>query len=745
MNLLRHILCMSLMAFYLSSLAQVKTNFNSEVVLTNQGTFKKNYRAQVDFEIPTKNIDELKEKERRENENSKGEKPFRFAEASAVNLDIANQINWVTDSNYAYGKFTIKLKGALSASINFDDFYLPQGTEMYIYNQNGNMITGPITENENNLNKVWGSWVLKGEFLIIEVKTPISTKSTLLLHSNNIAYGYKEIYKVQTAGFGQSAPCEINVLCPLGTGWEAERSSVALVLNDNGIEWCSGAMIMNTCSTSRPFFLTANHCYATIPIQNVKAWRFTFQAWSPTCTPSQNNSGVTYNGSTLRANWSGTDFCLVELNNTPPINSGINYAGWSRNTTGITGTTILHHPSGDVMKIARDNNAPVFNNFQGAQCWQLVVDNGTTEGGSSGSPYFDQNHRIYAQHSGINDFNLPVCQQVNKFGGRFDVSWTGGGTSATRLRDWLDPSNSNTMVTNTASIADLFPTGSFTINGADYICNSETYSVNLPLTGVSVSWQILQAGSVVSSSTSGNSVTISKIKNGSIELDAIITNLCDNSTRVVKKTLIVGTGTTGKFWLHGQNFNYTATGPGNYYSVCPNESLWFEPYYGTSGNPATSHIWTISGSYTLLSGLNGSTLSVIAPPNVQDAFSISYQYYSVCGGWSDIAYGGAGVMNCAGGEEPYRIQHKTPEKELAINTKPGVHPNPARTTLIVDVAFDHPKGQIALVDMNGKQVYQANITGKRNIINVSSFSSGVYLLRLTINGKTETTKVVISK
>ncbi|MEJ7679960.1 MAG: hypothetical protein WKG06_19295 [Segetibacter sp.] len=87
------------------------------------------------------------------------------------------------------------------------------------------MITGPITENENNPNKIWGSWIYKGEFVNIEIKTPISTKEHLLLHLNNIAYGYKEIYETQVGRFGQSASCEINVVCSLGTGWEKEKYS----------------------------------------------------------------------------------------------------------------------------------------------------------------------------------------------------------------------------------------------------------------------------------------------------------------------------------------------------------------------------------------------------------------------------------------------------------------------------------------------------------------------------------------
>ncbi|MDP1811442.1 MAG: T9SS type A sorting domain-containing protein [Sediminibacterium sp.] len=480
--------------------AQVKTNFNNETLITIQGRFAKNYKIQIDFELPSKNINELLEKEKNEMAKSNETKPFRLAVPVSVDLDIAKLTNWTYDKEYAYGKFTVKLNGALSASINFDKFYLPKATEMYVYNENGNMITGPVTENENNTNKIWGSWVYRGQFLTIEIKTPVSTKEQLLLHSSNIAYGYKEVYKsLKVGGFGQSGTCNINVLCPLGNGWEPERNSVALILDANGQYWCSGSMIMNTCTTNQPFFLTANHCYATNPVQNVSAWRFTFQAWSATCTPSQNSDGVIYNGSTLRANWTNSDFCLVELNNTPPTNSGINYSGWTRSTTPAQNATGIHHPSGDVMKISRAANPVSIASAFGTtnQHWRADWTEGVTEGGSSGSPLYDQNHRIIGQlHGGPS-----ACgsSQLWDFYGRFDLSWTGGGTNTTRLSNWLDPSNSGAMTTNTTNVANLSTIGGAINSVVGY------YTVNSGTTQTSIANDTYQQIYVPRSST----VTIS--------------------------------------------------------------------------------------------------------------------------------------------------------------------------------------------------------------------------------------------
>jgi hypothetical protein len=135
-------------------------------------------------------------------------------------------------------------------------------------------------------------------------------------------------------------------------------------------------------------------------------------------------------------------FCL-SINTTPPVNSGIHYAGWSRSTVAANNATGIHHPRRDVMKISRANNPVSVASAFGTtnQHWRAdwsPQNNGAgqtvtpiTEPVSSGSPLFDQNHRIIGQLHGGPSF----CggTQLWDFYGRFDLSWTGGGTNATRL------------------------------------------------------------------------------------------------------------------------------------------------------------------------------------------------------------------------------------------------------------------------------------------------------------------------
>jgi lysyl endopeptidase len=588
-----------------------------------------------------------------------------------------------------------------------------------------------------------GSWVYRGEYLTIEIKTPNRTVGDLILHANNIAYGYKGVYETRTAGFGTSASCNINVLCPLGTGWEAERNSVALILDDKGQDWCSGAMIMNTCNSNRPFFLTANHCFTG---QDVTKWRFMFQAFSPTCTPNQNSNGVTFNGSTLRANSAGTDMCLVELNNTPPANSGINYAGWNRSTTGISQATIIHHPNGDVMKITRDNDAPIFDNFGGAQCWRLTTDQGTTEGGSSGGPYFDQNRRIIGQHFGIDDGNLAICNQVRKFGGRFDLSWTGGGTNTTRLSNWLDPANNNQQAINTANIANLqayVDVNSLAILGPQLICNSADYSIsNLP-TGAIVTWSISTGGATLILAPNTPLVNQLRITNKKFYLvtpilTALISNLgCEipNQTRVMTIANDVSTAVSYAYTQEACTF-YNVPHPSQSGTIVSNSSPVFV-HQGcmvyvnigigrtvTLGSGGTPLFWGFGPSYypnslyfQLPLGSGGTPFTFTVGGNGACS-QRTLLFFSYSG---NARYAFAATPNPA--KDQLTVTAKEDEVYLAENKLSSTKESLQFTMNIYDAAT------------NALQMTQLSDVGSmQHSLNVSNLKTGYYVLQI-VNGK----------
>lgn len=697
-------------------LAQVTTNFNNENVISSRGKFLKDYRQNIDFTIPTKSIDSLLSIERRELTQSTEVKPFRLAAPIKINLDIVKLANWTYDKDFAYGKFTIKLSGALSSSISFDKFYLPENTELFVYNESGKMITGPVTEKENNQNKVWGSWVYQGDLITIEIKTPTASISDLILHSDNIAYGYKEIYKsIKVGGFGQSGSCNINVICPLGNGWEEERNSVSTILSADGDEFCTGSLIMNTCGTNVPYYLTANHCFDG----NTSGWRFAFQAWSTTCpNPGVNTNGVIYNGSTLRARNAASDFCLVELNTTPPANSGLHYAGWTRSATPAQNATAIHHPRGDLMKISQANNPVSIDSYGGStnQHWRAdwsPQNNGNgqivtpiTEPGSSGSPLFDQNHRIIGQlHGGPSACG---ASQLWDFYGRFDLSWTGGGTNASRLSNWLDPDNTGTMTTNTSNTSNLIARAVLEISGPSNFCTSESYSVNdLPPGATVTNWSASPSG-YVNISSSGNTATVTKVADGLVTLTATINTAC--GTQPVTREITVGNPP----YPYGELIPIGETNAvsGTYYS-----------YYIPDDYPgAISYTWDIiGGGNTPPDVYYHSPTSVDIMFSAEGDYSLQVEITTGCGivlsQWLDVYVTDYGY---------YAYSPNPADNELAIeykNNKSNEKPDKKQEKKQFEVSLMDDKGRVLRSSKN-------NHESNKVIFNTLDIQNGVYYLHI---------------
>jgi len=247
--------------------------------------------------------------------------------------------------------------------------------------------------------------------------------------------------------FGSSGNCHNNVICPVANDWQIEKRSVVLILL--GGSMCSGVLVNNTANDGTPYILTANHC--TPGNNNVSNWIFYFNHDSPTCNGSNGPTNNSISGATFRAKRAGSDFALVQMSSTPPSAWNPHYAGWdATDTENVTNSIGIHHPSGDVKKISFDDDAPSKQNYDGTQIWWVQNwEDGVTEGGSSGSPLFNQQHRIIGQLFA----GSSACQGTQENSGddvygRFGISWNTGGSASSRLREWLDPGNTGTLVMN---------------------------------------------------------------------------------------------------------------------------------------------------------------------------------------------------------------------------------------------------------------------------------------------------------
>ena len=371
-----------------------------------------------------------------------GEKTTRFGYNHDVTIDVLASCEWETTSTHEIGRLAIQSEGARSLNLIFSDFYLEQGVSFFLYNESKNDVIGAFTSANNKSYRTFSTLPLPGDVLVLEINAPLGSRTELTsMQLETVTHAYKDLFTQSLdKGLGQSGSCNVNVNCPEAAGWEDQRRSVARIVV-NGNDHCTGALINNTENDGTPYFLTANHCLTG----NVTNWVFWFNWESPTCNPTQNSSYDGISGSTLLASCSSSDFALLELSQEVPLDYNPYYAGWSAENTAPTSAVGIHHPSGDIKKWSYDGDASVSSEWGGWGSsgtnthWEVLDwDIGTTEGGSSGSPLFDQNQRIVGQLHG----GAALCgNDFSDLYGKVAYSWDCQNQNSGRLDVWLDPSN----------------------------------------------------------------------------------------------------------------------------------------------------------------------------------------------------------------------------------------------------------------------------------------------------------------
>lgn len=397
-------------------------------------------------------------------ESSKG-LPYRFGQDIEVNYNLDNSGLWETLKNGdRLWRLQISSAGATSLNFIFSHFYMPEGATMFIYTSDKQYLLGAFNSSNNKEHGKFSTTVLPGSSVIIEYFEPAAVAGRGRLAVSKVIYGYKNTFfshgdkaNGSARDFGDAGSCNNNVACPVAAGWENEINASLLYMLGNNTRICSGSMLNNVRADGTPYFLSANHCYSS----DYATWIFMFNYESPQCTPTTDGpTNQTVSGCSLKAKWGTSDFMLFELSSQPPANYNVYYAGWSNVNSPGTSAVGIHHPAGDVKKISFENDPYVSSGYFGAgnDHWKVPDwDDGTTEGGSSGSPLFNQDHRVVGQlHGG----NAACGNNQEDYYGRFALSWTGGGSTSTRLKDWLDPDNTGATVLDGAS----FTTPAYTVD-----------------------------------------------------------------------------------------------------------------------------------------------------------------------------------------------------------------------------------------------------------------------------------------
>lgn len=476
--------------------------------------------------------------------------------------------------------------------------------------------------------------------------------------------------------------------------------------------------------------MTADHCLTGNVGQFV--FRFRYEAGNPLCPGQQPQNGNQGNwfvisGSQLRANNAATDFALLELNGNNHFHPQLAFAGWNRLNQTPSSTTIIHHPSGDAKKITFDFGPPQQQLMNGVECWFLQTDLGATEGGSSGGPYFGNDRRIIGQHYAIDQTALAICARTNRYGGRLDLSWTGGGTNTTRLSNWLAGTNPPTT-TNTIRAAFISPFVSN--NDFEVVCTTnKDFTLNNAVAGSTITWSVsnphLFATSGGANTSGTGEIATLRAANSIVSGSAVITftfSLPGCTPTTITRNIWVGKpGTPVTDPPLGSTTNL---GTGQFHTVFLLNAPGAKPFtanwasFGSvsfmGGNPAPSGLF--GGVYPGTGTWRAATSNICGLATTEGYYNVS---------------------SCAGC--PFLLVNNPVQYELIVQIPEYSLPVELRDN------SSNISGDFILLDQNGVLVKTEKFYGKQHITDVGNVGSGLYIARFKSKDFDLLEKVVIIK
>ncbi len=436
--------------------------------------------------------------------------PLRVGIVMPLQLTTDNAGIWeTTDDGYDIWRLKLHNDKALGCCVLFERFMLPEGAQFFAYNEDKSLIYGPYTNEDNPSGEGFTSGIFAGGDVILEYVSP---KHQLNITNNpDIALaGYSHYFRPEglpdyrvfgakdgDTGYGASQSCMINVNCSEGDNWRVQQKGVARMqcwsMEDGQVfaGWCSGTLVNNTMGDGTAYFLTANHCADGTPSSYWNYFEFYFHYECPYCNCTSEPGAITYTGCTKVANspiQGGSDFLLVKLKNanwSKLKNDGLVLNGWSKSASASTSGVSIHHPAGDVKKISTYTQTLTSGEFHSSSTGEAGATNaywivpwahtthGTsvTEGGSSGSPLFNQNGLVVGTLTG----GSSSCSYISarEYYGKVSYHWQSAGTSNDkRLQPWLDPVPLSQTTCNPLDLTGNFyviPAAHiFSYNGATY-------------------------------------------------------------------------------------------------------------------------------------------------------------------------------------------------------------------------------------------------------------------------------------
>ncbi len=739
---------------------------------------------------------------------------YRIGVAIPTHLSLQNGGFWTTqpDGSRTW-QVVISAPGAEAISYLFDQFVLHGGSTLRIQNLDGSDAHPVLTSNDVESHHMQNAALCGGSKHLLTLTEPAYTTPSEI-YLDRIMYNYRSTGFEATEKINESDPCEVNVNCsPVGDPWQDEKRGVARIYVVEGAQagWCSGSLINNTAQDCKPYFLTALHCGVSATAANMNQWKFYFRYEAPSCTnPTAAGTLASHMVSgCLRiadaadgGGNSGSDFLLVKLgnsNNESTIITNLKSAnldaywnGWNASPSPTTGGVSIHHPAGDIKKISTFSGNTVSTQWGTAtgSHWRVTWTanangHGVTEGGSSGSPLFDNTGNIIGTLTGGGSY----CTALNAPDqyGKMAFHWTNNGTTAIeQLKPWLDPANLNVLVFGGSAdpctpSTPVAPTANFSASATNVTPGTTVSFTDLSI-GIPTSWAWTvtpaTGWSFAAGSTAGTQnpqITFNTVGQYTVSLTASNAQGSDVETKTNYIVVAQVTGPCTASAVCDEYINTVSFNTINNTSTCGTNG--YTDFTGTSTALAQGNTYTLTITPAIVNNTQASAYTndeIAAWIDFNNDFDFNdageqVAYVLVATGWTNtfnvtiplasytgnvrmrvrISYQPDGAITPCGpssyGEtEDYTINITS---GAGINDSPlsqvSIYPNPANEELFVDLKDLEGVNSISILDMNGKHIKaQQKIENGINTLPISELKAGVYQVRITQNGYQFTQRII---
>ena len=236
---------------------------------------------------------------------------FRFGKGFDVGYTLADG-QWENVEGGRLWTMTFASANALSLNFVFNDFHLPEGAELYVENEDKTVAYGPVTKEATTENGVFLTDIIPGEQATIYLFEPSWCEGQSSLTIRRVVHGYRS---TQTAELARKAASntrttyDLNIACY--PDYEKEADGIGAILTSNGTTLGSGALMMSTDFSFKPYFLTVydfvdQNKDGIITDEERNAAEnsaFKFRYKKVECGNTETTVSFTYNHAQIRAAW----------------------------------------------------------------------------------------------------------------------------------------------------------------------------------------------------------------------------------------------------------------------------------------------------------------------------------------------------------------------------------------------------------------------------------------------------------